>query len=83
MEAHTDKIREEAWDVVRIVGPHRTTAVIAADPRSERKAVHNTRTAGGRAEAGSSREAVVKPNRNGGSQWRIECGACGRFGVDV
>ena len=53
MAAHST-MGEERWDVVRIVGPHRRTMVVASDPREERKAAHSIRAAKGWAEARSS-----------------------------
>ena len=52
----------ETWDVVRIVGPHRTTSVVAVNPRRERMAAHNIRSVGRRAEAVSSAEVLAVPN---------------------
>ena len=75
-EVHTvDGGRE--WQVVRIKGPHRTIAVAAADPRTERTVAHAIRTAGGRAEAVSSVAPVGAPAKQG---WQEEgtprgCGA--------
>ena len=63
-EVHTvDEGRE--WQVVRIKGPHRTIAVAAADPRTERTVAHAIRTAGGRAEAVSSVAPVGAPAKAG------------------
>ena len=53
----------ETWDVVRIVGPHRTTSVVAVNPRRERMAAHHIRSEGRRAEAASSVEVLAVPNR--------------------
>ena len=62
MEAHSER-GTEMWDVVRIVGPHRTTGVVAVDPRRERMAAHAIRSVGRSAEAVSSVEVVAAPDR--------------------